>query len=170
MDHGAQPPLGTTAFIYVIVIAIFVWRMMRPMRVSAARLWTRPGILVLLTIVLIYAEQVSSPSPLWQIAAVTFGGALVGVPLGVVRGRHSEVKSTERPGVYYVHSSPLVVVIWVAALLARAVIRYVMPNASHGVTLWTFGLLGFAASAIAVSAYLIHQKLIVVQRAQKSGS
>lgn len=165
MGAGAHPPLGLTALLYIVVIAFFVWRMMRPMRVSAARLWTRPIILVVLTGLVIWTEQATSPAPAWEIAAVTIVGALIGVPLGVIRGRHSEVKGTDTPGAYYVHSSPLVVAIWVLALLARGVLRYVLPGASHGVTIWTLGLLGFATSAIAVSAYYIHQKLLVVQRA-----
>ena len=148
MHSAAQPPIATTALIYVVVIALFVWRMMRPARVSAARIWSRPIILVVITIAVIWAEQYASPSPVWQVAAVTLAGALAGVPLGIVRGRHSEVRGTERPGVYYVHSSPLVVVVWLAALLARAAIRYTMPAASHTATIWTFGLLGFATSAI----------------------
>lgn len=166
MGASAQPPIGITALIYLVVIAFFVWRMMRPARVSAARLWTRPVILIILTALVIWAEQRTAPSPSWEIAVVTLAGGIIGVPLGVVRGMHSEVKGTDRPGIYYVHSSPLVVIVWVVALLARAGIRYAMPHASHSVAIWTFGLMGFAASAIAVSAYLIHQKLIAVQRAQ----
>ena len=168
MGASGQPPLGITALVYVVVIALLVWRMMRPMRVSAARIWSRPIILVVLTAVVIWAEQIASPSPSWQVAAITLAGAIVGVPLGVVRGSHSEVKATERPGVYYVHSSPLVVIVWVVALIGRSVIRYALPQAGHGATIWTFGLLGFATSAIAVSAYLIHQKLVAVQRGQPS--
>lgn len=166
MGASAQPPVGITALIYVVVIALFVWRMMRPARVSAARLWARPAILVILTAVVIWADEKVTPSPAWEIAAVTLAGVLAGIPLGIVRGRHSEVKGTEKPGVYYVHSSPLVVIVWVVALLARAVIRYAMPQAAHGATIWTLALLGFATSAIAVSAYLIHQKLIAVQTSQ----
>jgi hypothetical protein len=168
MGGSAQAPLGITALIYVILIALFVWRMMRPMRVSVARIWSRPVILVILTAVIIWTEQRLSPSPAWEVAALTLGGALIGVPLGIVRGRHSEVKATERPGVYYVHSSPLVVIVWVGALLVRAAIRYLLPGTNHSASVLTFGLMGFAASAIAVSAYMIHQKLIAVQQTQAS--
>ncbi|HZT12050.1 MAG TPA: hypothetical protein VFA29_04580 [Candidatus Baltobacteraceae bacterium] len=164
MHSAAQPPVATTALIYVVVIALFVWRMMRPARVSVARIWSRPIILVLITAVVIWAEQVASPSAPSLVAAVTLAGVLAGVPLGIVRGRHSDVRATDRPGVYYVHSSPLVVIVWLVALLARAAIRYAMPQASHVAVIWSFGLLGFAASAIAVSAYLVHQKLIAVQQ------
>ncbi len=164
MNGPGQPPLGTTALIYVILIALFVWRTMRPMRVSAARIWSRPILLVLVTAVSIWTEQAMSHGPAWEIAAIVIAGAILGIPLGIVRGRHSEVKGTERPGVFYVHSSPVVVVVWLLAFLARAVVRYALPHASSGVTVWSLGLLAFATSAIAVSAYMVHQKLIVVQR------
>lgn len=173
MNPAAQQPSFTmTALIYVVVIALFVWRMMRPSRVSVARIWVRPIILVLITAVAIWAEQFTTPSPppLWQVLAIVIAGALVGIPLGIVRGRHSEVKGTDRPGVYYVHSSPLVVVIWLLAFVARATIRYAVPGASHGATVWSLGLLAFASSAIAVSAYLIHGKLQIVTKQATSSS
>lgn len=165
MNGSGHAPLGTTALIYVVVIALFVWRTMRPMRVSAARIWSRPALLVLVTAVSIWAEQMTAPSPAWLVTAIVAGGTLLGIPLGVVRGRHSEVRSTERPGVYYVHSSPIVVVVWLLAFVARAAVRYAMPAAGNATTVWSLGLLAFATSAIAVSAYMIHQKLITVQQA-----
>ena len=151
--------LGTTALIYVFVIAFFVWRMMRPTRVSVARIWVRPIILVLISGVAIWAEQTTAPTPLWELSVMIVGGALAGAPLGVIRGRHSEVRGTDRPGVYYVHSSPLVVIVWLLAFVARAAIRYAIPGAAHATTIWSIGLLAFATSAIVLSAFLIHQKL-----------
>lgn len=165
MNSGAQPPIGVTALIYVVVIAFFVWRMMRPARVSVARIWSRPIILLIITAVFIWAEQKAAPAPPMLVSAIALGGLVLGVPFGIVRGHNSEVKATDRPGVYYVHSSPLATIVWLVALLGRAAIRYVVPHASHGASIWTFGLLTFATSTIVVSAYLIHQKLVAVQRA-----
>ena len=165
-----QPSLTMTALIYVVVIALFVWRMMRPSRVSVARIWVRPILLVLITAAAIWGEQFTTPSPLWEVLAIVIAGALIGIPLGIVRGRHSEVKGTDRPGIYYVHSSPLVVIIWLLAFVARAGIRYAVPGASHGATVWSLGLLAFATSAIAVSAYLIHGKLQIVMKQATASS
>jgi hypothetical protein len=169
MASSYAAPAGMTALIYVIVIALFVYRMMRPMRVSVARIWVRPAILVVFTGLAIWGEQVTSPSPVWQTAAILIAGAIIGVPLGVLRGRHSEVKTTERPGVYYVHSSPLVTAIWLLAFVARGAIRYFIPGASHGTTIWTIGILGFATAAIVVSGFIIHQKLNQVMQQEPAG-
>jgi len=164
MNSSTAAPIGMTALIYVIVIALFVWRMMRPMRVSVARIWVRPIMLVVFTGVAIWGEQMTAPAPLWQIAAILIAGALVGIPLGVLRGRHSEVKATDKPGVYYVHSSSLITIVWLLAFVARGAIRYFIPGASHGLTVWTIGLLGFATAAILVSAFIVHQKLQAVMQ------
>ncbi len=141
---------------------------MRPMRVSVARIWIRPAMLVVFTALAVWGEQFSSPAPAWQIAAVLAVGAVIGIPLGVLRGRHSEVKGTERPGVYYVHSSPFITIVWLLAFVLRAAIRYVVPGASNGVTVWTIGILGFATAAILVSAFIVHQKLQAVMQQQRA--
>lgn len=159
MDAPSQAQLGTSALIYVVVIALVVWRMMRPMRVSVARIWVRPIILVAFTGLAVWGEQQMSPAPLWEVAAILFAGALLGVPLGFLRGRHSEVKATDRPGIYYVHSSPFIVFVWLGAFVARAAIRYALPGAAHGVTIWSIGLLAFATAAIFASAVIVHRKL-----------
>lgn len=164
MNSGAQPPIGVTALIYVVVIAFFVWRMMRPTRISVARIWSRPIILLIITAVFIWAEQRVAPAPPLLVAAIALGGAVFGIPFGIIRGHNSEVKSTDRPGIYYVHSSPLVIVVWLIALVGRAAIRYAVPHANHGATIWSFGLLTFATSTIVVSAFLIHQKLAALQQ------
>lgn len=164
MVAPTQAQFGMSALIYVVVIALVVWRMMRPMRVSVARIWVRPIILVLFTGLAVWGEQQMSPAPLWEVAAILFAGALLGVPLGFLRGRHSEVKATDRPGVYYVHSSPFIVFVWLGAFVARAAIRYALPGASHGVTVWSIGLLAFATAAIFASAFIVHDKLKHVMR------
>lgn len=164
MNSAGQPPVGMTALIYIIVIALFVWRMMRPMRVSVARIWVRPAMLVVFSGVAIWAEQMTTTTPAWEVAAIVIGGALLGIPLGLLRGRHSEVKATEKPGVYYVHSSPLIVMVWLAAFVARGAIRYFVPGAAHGATLWTIGLLAFATAAIFASAAIVHEKLMKVMQ------
>jgi hypothetical protein len=45
------------------------------------------------------------------------------------------------------------------AFVARGAIRYFIPGASQGMTVWTIGILAFATAAIIVSAFIVHQKL-----------
>jgi hypothetical protein len=159
--HGQ---FGMTALIYVVVIALFVWRMMRPSRVSVARIWTRPAILVLFTALALWGEQRVAPVPAWEVAAMLLAGTVAGIPLGILRGRHSIVKPTGTAGVYVVQSSPLIVLIWLAAFIARAAIRYAIPGANHGMTIWSIALLAFATAAIAASAFIVHGKLAAAKQ------
>jgi hypothetical protein len=159
-----QAPLPMTLLIYAVVIALFVWRMSRPQRTTVFGLWFRPILLVVLTGFVVWSANFAMiatgqiPPPAWEIALVLVVGAALGVPLGVLRGRHSEVKATERPGVMYVHSSPVIVVVWIAALLARALLRYLLPGAQSGASIWGDGLLAFAVAALITSAFMIYVK------------
>ena len=149
---------GLTLLIYVVVIALFVWRMMRPQRVRIGRLWVRPVILLAVTALAIVGSQLLSPSRWWVLAAVLIGGAIVGVPLGLLRGRHTQLRPTDRPGIVYVQSSPWIVAIWLAAFLARAVVRYFEPPSRGGAGIWGDGLMAFAVSALIASYWAISAK------------
>jgi hypothetical protein len=164
MHPAGQPPFATTALIYVVAIALFVWRTARPQRMSVIRLWIMPIVLLGLTAFSIYANMYATalqgemPAPAWQIAIVLVIGAALGVPLGFLRGRHSEVKPTDRPGVMYVHSSPVIVIIWLLAFVARAALRAYLPHAGSETMLGGDLLLAFAMAAIITSYYAIYKK------------
>jgi hypothetical protein len=175
MQPGQAPSFTTTAVIYVVAIALLVWRMARPQRMSVARLWIMPIFLVAITAFSIYAGMYASvlagemPAPGWEIAVVLLGGAVLGLPLGFLRGRHSEVKPTERRGVMYVHSSPVIVVVWLAAFAGRQALRAFLPHARGAASLASDGLLGFAVAALITSYYAIYQKYrAAVQQAAAS--
>jgi len=161
---SAHQPFAPTALFYVIVIALFIWRTVRPQRMSTTRLWIMPIVLLALTGFSIYATMYASvlqgvmPAPAWQVAAVMLIGAVLGIPLGFLRGRHSEVKPTDRRGVMYVHSSPLIVIIWLLAFVARAAVRAFLPHAGSAAALGGDGLLAFAMAAIITSYYAIYKK------------
>lgn len=153
-----------TLLIYAVVIALFVWRMSRPQRTTVFGLWFRPILLVVLTGFVVWSANFAQiatgqiPPPVWEIAAVLVIGAALGIPLGVLRGRHSEVKPTDRPGVMYVHSSRVIIIVWIAALLARALLRYLLPGAQSGASIWGDGLLAFAVAALITSCFMIYTK------------
>ncbi len=159
-----QPPVTMTLLIYAVVIALFVWRMSRPQRTTVFGLWFRPVLLLVLTGFVVWSANFAQialgqiPPPAWQIAAVLIAGAALGVPLGILRGRHSEVKPTERPGVMYVHSSPVIIAVWIVALLGRALVRYLLPGAQSGASIWGDGLLAFAVAALITSCFMIYAK------------
>lgn len=150
--------------IYAVAIALLVWRVARPQRMTVWRLWFMPVLLLALTGFSIWANAVAfamsgqAPPPDWEIAVVLACGAALGIPLGFLRGRHSEVKPTDRPGVMYVHSSPLIIVVWIGAFVARAAVRTFMPHAGAGAALAGDGLLAFAMGALITSYYAIYRK------------
>lgn len=164
MQTGQGPPVGTMAVMYAVAIALVVWRMARPQRMSVLRLWIMPVILLGLTLFSVWANNYASamagqaPAPNWETAGVLLIGAALGVPLGFLRGRHSEVRPTERRGTMYVHSSPLIIVIWLAVYLARQALRAFIPHAGAATSLTGDGLLAFAVGALVTSYYAIYQK------------
>ncbi len=144
-------PLG----IVVVVLAI---RMLRPQRISVTRLWLSPIILCALTAWVIYANNFLNPAPPAEIAAALILGAAAGLPFGVLRGMHTDVRPTDRQGVMYLGSSWVTLVIFAAAFGLRYTIRLVMPQ--HGSLTGAIGdgLLAFAIVFIAASYFVIFRK------------
>lgn len=164
MQSGQPPSFATMAIIYAVAIALFIWRWARPQKMSVARLWIMPIVLLALTGFSIYANMYASvlqgelPPPDWQVAGVLLIGAALGIPLGFLRGRHSEVRPTDRRGIMYVHSSPLIIIVWLAVFVLRAALRAYLPHAQTGAILGGDGLLAFAMAAVITSYYAIYQK------------
>jgi Protein of unknown function (DUF1453) len=163
MHSGQQPPFATTAIIYAVAIALLVWRMARPQRMSVTRLWIMPIVLLALTAFSIWSSMYASalagqaPPTILQIGPFLVLGAALGIPLGFLRGHHSEVKPAG-PGVMYVHSSPVIIIVWLAAFVARAAMRTLLPHAGASTLLAGDALLAFAMAALITSYYAIYQK------------
>jgi hypothetical protein len=148
------------------VVAVLAVRFIRPQRISVARMWSAPIILCALTGWVIYANNTLNPAPPLEIAAGLIVGALAGVPFGILRGRHTDVRPTDRKGVMYLGSSWVTIVIFAVAFGLRYGIRMLMPH--RGSLSATIGdaLLAFAIAFIAVSYYVIfrkYERLIAVQ-------
>lgn len=121
-------------------------------------MWTAPIILCALTAWVIYLNNTLNPAPPVEIAAGLIAGALAGVPFGILRGVHTDVRPTDRKGVMYLGSSWITLVIFAAAFGLRYAIRMLMPH--RGSLSATIGdaLLAFAIAFIAVSYYVIFRK------------
>ena len=144
-------PLG----IVVVVLAV---RMLRPQRISVTRMWVSPMILCALTAWVVYANEIIYPAPPVEVALGVIIGAIVGLPFGILRGVHTDVRPTERPGVMYLGSSWITLAIFAGAFALRYAIRLVMPH--RGSLAGTFGdaLLAFAIVFIAASYFVIFRK------------
>ena len=117
-------------------------------------MWVTPIIFCGLTAWVIYANELLNPAPPLEIALGLIFGAFAGIPFGVLRGVHTDVRPTERPGVMYLGSSWITLGIFLAAFGLRYAARELMPQ--RGSLSATLGdaLLAFAIAFI-VSSYLV---------------
>lgn len=142
----------------LIVVVILAVRLIRPQRISVTRMWVAPIILCALTAWVIYANEMLNPAPIGEIAVSLIVGAAVGIPFGILRGMHTDVRPTDRPGVMYLGSSWITLVIYLAAFGLRSGIRMVMPHRGSLSGMIGDGLLAFAIAFIAASYVVIFRK------------
>ncbi len=140
--------------------------MIRPQRISVARMWISPIVLCALTGWVIYMNDVMNPAPPWEIALGIVLGIVLGIPFGVLRGLHTDVRPTDRRGVMYLGSSWVTLVIFVVAFGLRYVVRMVMPHRGSLSATIGDGLLGFAIAFIATSYVVILRKYEAVVKAR----
>jgi hypothetical protein len=142
----------------LIVIVLLAIRLIRPQRISVTRMWITPIVLCFLTAWVIYVNETINPAPPLEIALGLILGALAGIPFGILRGIHTDVRPTDRPGVMYLGSSWITVVIFAAAFGLRYAVRLLMPQ--HGSLSGTIGdgLLAFAIAFIITSYLMIFRK------------
>jgi hypothetical protein len=149
----------------LVVVAVLAVRLIRPQKISVTRLWVTPIFLGGLTAWAIYANQTLNPAPPVEIALGLVAGALAGVPFGVLRGVHTDVKPTERRGVMYLGSSWITVAIFAAAFGLRYVVRVLMPQRGGLNNILGDALLAFAVAFIVTSYYVIFRKYEALAKA-----
>jgi hypothetical protein len=151
-------PAWSNLLIYAVAAGVIIFRTVRPQTIGVTRLWVAPLLLCGLLGFAIYGTAMMSPAPVWEVVAGLLVGVAAGVPFGILRGRHTEVKLSDRPGKMHLSSSWITAVVWLGAFGLRAVIRYVGPH--HGSLSATIGdaLLAFAIGMIATSYLVIFQK------------
>jgi hypothetical protein len=121
-------------------------------------MWVSPILLCVLTAWVIYANDKLNPAPPFEIALGLFIGALAGIPFGILRGIHTDVRPTDRPGVMYLGSSWVTLAIFIAAFGLRYAVRLLMPHRGSLVGTIGDGLLAFAIAFIVVSYGVIFRK------------
>lgn len=162
--HQQQPSTTFTILVYVVVLGVFVYRMTRPRRMSVAQLAVMPFVLLAITALAVWGNAQAAAlngtpmAPPWQTGVALTLGCVLGIPLGILRGQHSEVRPADKPGVMFVHSSPLIIVVWLAAFALRALVRVVAPRAGPAETLAGDAALTFAVSALVFSYVVIYQR------------
>ena len=121
-------------------------------------MWLTPIILCGLTAWVIYANNMLNPAPPFEIALGLLVGALAGIPFGILRGMHTEVRPTERRGVMYLGSSWVTLAIFAGAFGLRYGVRFAAPHRGSLSSAVGDALLAFAIAFIATSYLVIFRK------------
>lgn len=140
-----------------IVAAIVYFRLLRPVRLRASRLWIGPTLLILLGIFVAWGSYEENASAV-AIAIATTIGLVLGIPFGVLRGRHTRVRPTGNRGVLIVEPSVIPLAIWFVAFAGRAILRLFLPHAGPVTLAASDGFLAFAVAS------LIGARLVIAQR------
>jgi hypothetical protein len=141
-----------------VVVALLAVRLLRPQKISVTRMWVTPLLLCGLTAWVIYANNMLNPAPPFEIALGLVAGAVAGIPFGILRGIHTEVRPTERPGVMYLGSSWVTLAIFIGAFGLRYGVRELMPQRGSLAGAVGDGLLAFAIAFIVTSYVVILRK------------
>ena len=91
-----MPMNGTQILVWIVIIALILFRASRPQRISVARMWVMAIILMLLAAFAIYGYQIVNPAPAWEIVTAIAIGVAAGIPVGMLRGHHTDVSATDR--------------------------------------------------------------------------
>ena len=161
-----QPPLLTSLLIYVVIGAIILFRYSRPMKMSIARLFIAPIVLLVITVLSIYGTQTLNPAPAWAIAVAIALGIAFGTPVGILSSRHRVVRRTEKRHVMYVEPSWITAAIWIAAFVVKSVIR----SQVHGGVVATIagdGLLLFGIASVLASYWVLYHKFRALDEEQQ---
>lgn len=142
----------------IIIVALLAVRMIKPQRISVTRMWVMPLILCVISAWVIYENNHLFPAPPLEIGLALAIGAVVGLPFGILRGMHTTVRPTERPGVMYLGSSWATLAVFVVAFVLRYAVRAVLPMHATITAVVGDGLLAFAIVFLAVSYAVIFRK------------
>ena len=121
-------------------------------------MWVAPIFLVAITGWVIYANELINPAPPYEIAIGVLIGILCGVPFGILRGMHTDVRPTERKGVMYLGSSWITLLVCLAAFGLRSGVRARSPQLGSLAGTVGDALLGFAIAFIVASYVVIFRK------------
>ena len=164
MSSNGQPSLAMTLVIYVVIAALMIFRYSRPQKMTVTRMWIAPILFIAMTALAIWGSQQVNPAPAWAIAVAVVAGLILGAPLGILRGKHTNVRATDRPGVMYLDASWVVLALWLGAFVVRRIIQVELP---HGVTATIVGdgLIVFAIATVVISYFEIYKKYKALEQA-----
>ncbi|MGB6984370.1 MAG: hypothetical protein WBD74_00185 [Candidatus Aquilonibacter sp.] len=144
--------------ILAVILALVLYRSARPQRTSVTRMWIYASILIAVAAISLYGSITLFHPPVWEIAVAIVLGLLAGIPVGILRGHHTQVSATDRHGVMQLGPSWQTAAIYIAAFAARFAIRAELPPTSTIGNVVGDGLLFFAIGIIGATYYAVYQK------------
>lgn len=157
-SENVVPPWWLQLAPLLVVAIVLTVRLIRPQRISVTRMWVSPIILGAIIVFSIYASEQINPAPPLEIVLGLVIGAIAGVPFGLLRGRHTDVRLTDKPGVMYLGASWATGLIFAFAFGFRFVVRMIMPHRGALSTVISDALLAFAVAFICTSYVAIYKK------------
>jgi hypothetical protein len=165
MSHISAEQLQTFA-IYAALAAWLIFRYSRPMYIRVGRMWLGPVLFLAMTALAIYGEE-QNPATAMAPATIALSlivGFLAGIPFGILRGMHTTVKATSKPGVMYLGPSWIVAAIWLGAFGARIGLRIYFGHTAFALPLGD-GLIAFAIGMLVTSYVAIYKKYVGLEHA-----
>lgn len=155
---------------WAIVAILILVRASRPQRISVTRMWIQAIVLMALGVAAIYGYQQLNPAAPWQIALAIAFGVAAGVPVGVLRGTHTQVSATGKHGVMQLGPSWITAFIYIAAFGVRALLRSLVPATSLLGTVVGDGALVFAIAIVGTTYWFVYRKYETLDRATETAS
>lgn len=149
---------ATQVLMWIVIAALVLFRASRPQRLSVSRMWTMAVMLMAIAAFAMYEYQRLNPVPVWEFAPAIALGLAAGVPIGLLRGKHTVVSATDRDGVMQLGPSWMTALIYIAAFGVRAAARAVVPIASPLGTVVGDGALVFAIAIVGATYYAVYRK------------
>jgi hypothetical protein len=154
--------------ILAVILALVLYRSARPQRTSVTRMWIYAGILIAVAAISLYESIALFNPPIWEIAVAVALGLLAGIPVGLLRGHHTQVSATDRHGVMQLGPSWQTAAIYIAAFAGRFAIRAALPPTSTVGNVVGDGLLFFAIGIIGATYYAVYQKYEALDHATQT--
>ncbi|HTV74034.1 MAG TPA: hypothetical protein VME66_10045 [Candidatus Acidoferrales bacterium] len=146
-----------SVFILGLVVVLVVVRNLRPQRMNVTRLWLAPGVLAIVTLLVLTGSlEARLSAPL--VAILSAVGAALGVPFGMLRGRLQTVRKTKNPKVLLVEPSVVTLLVWLAAFGLRFGLRFAFGGAASIAPVLGDAFLSFAVASLVAARYVIYTK------------
>jgi hypothetical protein len=162
--QGGNQGLITSIAIYVVIAGLMVYRNLRPQKMTLTRMWVAPVLFTAMTAFAIWGSQRLNPAPAWAVGVAVVVGLILGAPLGYLRGKHTNVRITDKPGVMYLDASWVVLALWLGAFVVRRIIQVLLPQGAISSIIGD-GLIVFAIGTVVISYVEIYKKYRALEAA-----